>query len=57
MFGQKLKGKLCVPLALHIADKYVYVYGYSGHCIVVYETLGQFVTSFGRCDPNEGEFL
>ena len=38
MFGQKLKEKLCVPLTLHIADKYVYVYDNSGYCIVVYET-------------------
>ena len=28
----------------------------SGHCIVVYETSGQFVTSFGRCGQKEGEF-
>ena len=28
----------------------------SGDCIVVYETLGQFVTSFGRPGCNEGEF-
>ena len=27
-----------------------------GHCIVVYETSGQFVTSFGRSGKNEGEF-
>ena len=25
------------------------------YCIVVYETSGQFVTSFGRCGYEEGE--
>ena len=49
-------GKLKGPSGLHIADKYVYVSDLSGDCIVVYETSGQFVTSFGRCGQNEGEF-
>ena len=49
-FGE---GKLKEPSGLYIADKYVYV---SGDCIVVYETSGQFVTSFGRRGQNEGEF-
>ena len=52
-FGQ---GKLRGPSGLLIADKYVYVSDYIGHCIVVYETSGQYVTSFGRCGDNEGEF-
>ena len=52
-FGE---GKLKRPSGLHIADKYVYVSDVSGHCIVVYETSGQFVTSFGRHGQNEGEF-
>ena len=52
-FGE---GKLKRPLGLHIADKYVYVSDLVGHCIVVYETSGQFVTSFGRPGQNEGEF-
>ena len=52
-FGQ---GKLRGPSGLLIADKYVYVSDVSGHCIVVYETSGQYVTSFGRCGENEGEF-
>ena len=56
VFGQEGKGKLSEPSALHIIDKYVYVSDYSGHCIVVYETSGQFVTSFGRCGHEEGEF-
>ena len=52
-FGE---GKLKGPSGLHIADKYVYVSDYSGHCIVVFETSGQFVTSFVRPGHNEGEF-
>ena len=52
-FGQ---GKLSRPSGLLIADKYVYVSDFSGHCIVVYETSGQYVTSFGRIGLNEGEF-
>ena len=52
-FGE---GKLKRPSGLHIADKYVYVSDESGDCIVVYETSGQFVTSFGRPGQNEGEF-
>ena len=53
-FGE---GKLKRPSGLHIADKYVYVSDWSGRCIVVYETSGQFVTSFGRPGQNEGEFI
>ena len=41
------------PSALHIVDKYVYVSDISGHCIVGYETSGQFVTSFGRRGRDE----
>ena len=52
-FGQ---GKLSRPSGLLIADKYVYVSTFSGHCIIVYETSGQYVTSFGRRGENEGEF-
>ena len=50
------KGRLKGPSGLHIADKYVYVCDLIGGCIVVYETSGQFVTSFGRYGQNEGEF-
>ena len=50
------RGKLSQPSGLLIADKYVYVSDISGHCIVVFETLGQYVTSFGRRGQNEGEF-
>ena len=52
-FGE---GKLRGPSGLHIADKYVYVSDYVAHCVVVYETSGEFVTSFGRRGQNKGEF-
>ena len=54
-FGQ---GKLSQPSGLLVADKYVYMYvsGVNGCCIVVYETSGQYVTSFGEYGRNEGEF-
>ena len=35
------------PKAIHIVDKYVYVCDFSD-CIAVYETSGEFVTSFGH---------
>ena len=50
------RGELSRPSGLLIADKYVYVSDISGHCIVVYETSGQYVTSFGRYGWNDGEF-
>ena len=50
------EGKLRGPSGLHIADKNVYVSNLNGHYIVVYETSGQFVTSFGRRGQKEGEF-
>ena len=58
VFGEEGKGKLRGPIALHIhiVDKYVYVSDFNGHCIVVYETSGQFVTSFGGWGQKEGEF-
>ena len=52
-FGQ---GKLREPSGLLIADKYVYVSDFKGDCILVYETSGQYVTSFGMRGQNEGEF-
>ena len=41
---------------LHIADKYVYVSDFLNHRIVVYETSGQFVTSFGRMGQIQFQF-
>ena len=34
----------------------MYVSCHHDDCIEVYEISGQFVTSFGSCDQNEGEF-
>ena len=50
------RGKLSGPSGLLIADKYVYVSDFRSNCIVVYETSGQYVTSFGRYGLNKGEF-
>ena len=55
-FGQQGKIKLDRPSSLHIVDKFVYVSDYSGNCVVVYETSGQFVTTFGKYGQKEGEF-
>ena len=55
--GDEGERKLRHPSGLHIADKYVYISDLRGHCIVVYETSGQFVASFGRLGQNEGEFF
>ena len=54
-FGHEVEGKLGRPAALNIADRFVYVSDVSSHCIVVYETSGQFVTKFGRPGRKEGE--
>ena len=51
--GQQL---LTGPTGVHIVDKYMYVSDFDSHCIVVYETSGQFVTSFGMGGHNEGKF-
>ena len=53
VFGQ---GKLRNPSGLCIADKFVYVSDNGGHCIVVFETSGLFVTWFGRHGEDKGEF-
>ena len=47
-------GQLSRAFSVLIADQYVYVA--TADRIVVYETSGQFVTSFGRCGQKEGEF-
>ena len=52
-FGEE---KLQLPSGLHIADKYVYVSDLRWQCIAVYETSGQFVTSFGGLGVNKGAF-
>ena len=54
-FGEEGEGKLSGPSCLHIADKHVYVSDHIGHCIVVYETSGKFVTRFGGRGQKEGE--
>ena len=55
LFGQKGKGRLMGPSSVLIADQYVYVSDIVQHRIVVYTSSGQFVTSFGRWGPKEGQ--
>ena len=56
-FGQEGEENLRGPIALHIADKHVYVSDWGQHYhIAVYQTSGHFVTSFGRSGHGEGEF-
>ena len=50
------RGKLSQPSGLLIAHKYVYVSDIRGCCIVVYETSGQYVTSFRMRGQNVGDF-
>ena len=54
MFGQ---GTLREPTSVLIADQYVYVSDVRQHCIVVYTSSGQFVTSFGGLGQKEGQLL
>ena len=57
IFIKEFSEKLVRPSGLHIADKHLYVSELSGCFIAVYETSGQFVTSFGRRGQKEGEFI
>ena len=56
-FGHKVGGKRSRPSGLHIIDQYVYVSDWGLDCIVVYDSSGKCVTSFGRCGSKEGEFV
>lgn len=55
VFGEKGEGKLGGPSGLCIADKFLYVTDFFCHCIKVYKTSGEFVTSFGQHGRGEGE--
>ena len=54
--GEEREGELQGPSALHFVDKYVYVCDYQRNCILVYETSGKFVTSFGEYGKENGQF-
>ena len=57
IFGREEPFKtLRMPSCIFIADKYLYIADYYGDCILVYETSGTFVTSFGKHGRNEREF-
>ena len=49
------EGRLKEPAAVHIIGEFVYVSD-SNHHIAVYETSGQFVSSFGKYSKGVGEF-
>ena len=48
--------KLDSPSGVHIVGQYVYVSNFSNGCIAVFETSGEFVTSFGKEGDGKGEF-
>ena len=55
--GDEGEGKLNTPSGLHIvADKHLYISDRESNYIVVYETSGQYITSFGMRGKDEGEF-
>ena len=41
---------------MSVVGQYVYVADNTGHCVHVFTTEGQYVTSFGRKGKNEGNF-
>ena len=57
VFGMEGNRKLNGPSSLHIVDKYVYVSDHTGHCIIVYDTSGRFVTLIDWWSRKEGEFV
>ena len=48
--------KLGSPTGVHVVGQYLYVSDHYRGCIAVFETSGQFVTSFGREGQGKGEF-
>ena len=48
--------KLGAPSGVHIVGRYMYVSDYGYSCIAVFETSGQFVSSFGKLGNGKGEF-
>ena len=55
-FGQEGVMPLKAPTSLYIADNHVYIADWRGHRVVVYNTTGSFVASFGRRGKETGEF-
>ena len=57
-FGQEEgEGNLKWPTAVHVVGQFVYVSNEGQGCISVYQTSGQFVTSFGEYGEGERELL
>ena len=55
-FGHEEGDGRLLPSAVHVIGQFVYV-SESGHRISVFETSGQFVTSFGKYGEGEEEFF
>ena len=51
------EGKLDMPRAIHIIGEFIYVSAWGRDYIAVYQTSGQFVTSFGKRGKGNGELL
>ena len=58
-FGQKSEGdeKLGNPRGIHVFGDHVYVSENSNHCISVFNTSGDFITSFGKQGDRRGELI
>ena len=57
-FGQEEgEGKLKWPTAVHVVGQFVYVSNEGHGCISVYQTSGQFVTSFGKYGEGKRKLL
>ena len=50
------EGRLKLPSAVHVIGQFVYVSDEGHHCISVFETSGQFFTSFGKHGKGKEEF-
>ena len=55
-FGQGEGVKLNGPIGVGVFGQYVHVAEYKGHCVSVFTTEGEYVTSFGKCGSGEGDF-
>ena len=44
------------PYSLCLHGQYVYVTDTISHCVFVFTTNGEYITSFGRCGKKDGNF-
>ena len=55
-YVSSFKSSLKCPRGLCVHRQYVYVADVSGHCIRVFTTDGEYVTSFGQSGQERGQF-